>query len=838
MKQLLKSATGLIGLGLFAYLFIFFAWDATKIVSWQRSGVVGSHLQLAADSTLTFQIVDSTDFLKPPRPHVGDTLLSIEDTSTSRAAWAARFNSPNKPWQEIPIRYLHAGDTLTADIVPAPPRITSSSLVILLQCLRFLITFLYVSVALWAFFRRPDSAAVRVLALFCFAMAGLMISGVNILSDEYASFDIPLKDLIRNLLDYLSSIFSALWLHLTFLFPHPVRLMQKRPVLAHLICYLPVALVLAVVSYVQAAGLAVNITTPVMTVFGGQVVAGLTILVVRHVRGRSHLERRQTRLVIWGSGFGLTVLIALIVFSQVFQEWLLTNPRSMLIAINFAFAALLASPVSFAYAFNRYRLLEVEARLRRGTRYVLAIAALVAAMTVMGFAVGTFARRYFGEEGGTLAVLVAVLAAFSIFPLLRAARVFLERRLYPERQRLRGMFHDFLQQAFTVTDSRAFWKQIEIRFEQGLAVRGVFPVVRARDNGHFLCRESEETPFHTESLLVEHLEREPRPLMVDEAIASLRVPLSIEESTWLSDRRIALVLPLITHSRLVGFLGLGSKTEQDDYAAEELQILSSLASQVALASENIRLIEENVGKRRLEEQLEMARRIQSGFLPTEIPPTPGLEIAARSRFCLEVAGDYFDIIPLENGETVMAVGDVSGKGAGAAMLMANLQASLRTAVGMGVSLTDVVARINDLTHRNTPPEEYITFFVGTFRPDTHQFRYVNAGHNPPLVRHHDGTIRVLHEGGLLLGVMRGVAYEEGEVTIAPGELLLMYTDGVSEAMNERDEEFGEQRIRELLERANALSPQEALEALEADVAHHSHRTTLDDDFTLLLARAR
>ena len=136
-----------------------------------------------------------------------------------------------------------------------------------------------------------------------------------------------------------------------------------------------------------------------------------------------------------------------------------------------------------------------------------------------------------------------------------------------------------------------------------------------------------------------------------------------------------------------------------------LRILDSLTTQVAVATENIRLLEENVGKRRLDEQMQMARRIQQGFLPRQIPDTPGLVVAATTRFCLEVAGDYYDIISLPSGETVLAVGDVSGKGAGAAMLYGGTGGVVRTAVGVGVPgpLADVVGRINDLICGNTPP---------------------------------------------------------------------------------------------------------------------------------------
>ncbi|MFZ5432644.1 MAG: PP2C family protein-serine/threonine phosphatase [Calditrichota bacterium] len=836
MKQLLKSATALVGLSLFLYLFIFFAWEATKVATWQKSGEVRSRIRLTADSTLLFRKVDSLDFVQAPLPVAGDTILAFNGTPATNALMDSLFEGPNPPWTKTELTYLHDRDTLITTIITHPPTLSSNSLIVALQILRFLITFFFVSVALWAFFKRPDSAAVRVLAMFSFSMAAFMITGIFVLSGTFATFQIPFETIIREVLNYIAALFSAFWLNLIFLFPHPNRFMRERPVFAYLTCYLPILVLLAIGTATDIFGLSVSLSTPAIIVIGGQVLGGLILLLVRFWGAENNVERRQTRLVMWGSGFGLLALITLFIISQYFQDWFTEGAYRSVVIVNIAFAALLVSPVSFAYAFGRYRLLEVEGHVRRGTRYVLATILLVAAMTGMGFAMGTFLRRYLGEEGGTLAVLVAALAILGVFPLLRTIFGYMERIFYPERQRLRNMFHDFLQNTYTMTDSQTFWNQIESRLQEGLAVQGVYPLLRVHNNGHFYCRDCEPSPFTAESDLVARLEHEQRPIMVDEMLASSRVALTMEETTWLAERRVALVLPLITRTGLVGFLGLGSKIERDDYAAEELRILSSLASQVALASENIRLIEENVGKKRLEEQLEIARRIQHGFLPQQMPSTPGLEIAARSRFCLEVAGDYYDVIPLSTGETVMAVGDVSGKGAGAALLMANLQASLRTAVGMGVPLPDVVARINELIYHNTPPEEYITFFVCVFNPATNKLSYINAGHNPPLVRHRNGNLSMLDAGGFILGFTTDVRYQQGEIEVVPGDVILMYTDGVSEAMNTQEEEFGEHRIRKFLSRVNSFNSTDALKALETEVMHHRESGPLEDDFTILLVK--
>jgi len=351
--------------------------------------------------------------------------------------------------------------------------------------------------------------------------------------------------------------------------------------------------------------------------------------------------------------------------------------------------------------------------------------------------------------------------------------------------------------------------------------------------------------------------------MIDELTASEKIDLSKDEANWFEDKQIAMILPMIRGGKLVGFLAIGYKSGQKDFEVADMEILHSLVSQVTVASENIMLLEENVQKRRLEDQLEMARKVQQGLLPEKIPKTPGLEIMGESLSCLEVAGDYYDVVRLDENRTVMAIGDVSGKGAGAALLMSNLQASFRTAVSIGMKVTDIakqmintlqstaeqhvgessgitmsemVARINELTFNNTPSDRFITFFVAIYDKRTSTLEYVNAGHNPPMVIRFGGEVEELSEGGLLLGALSGMPYEQGTIKLELGDILFLYTDGISEAENAEGDMFGEEKMKELFLRNSSQAPQKLKELLEGEVKDFIGKTPLSDDFTLLIAK--
>lgn len=833
-KQIVKRITALIGLGLFAYLFIFFAQEAGKVALWRKAATCQSAAQILPKDIHTFRHVDPPEFVGVI-PTEGDTIVSLADSAITTARWDRYMDAPQKPGTLVPLEYRHDGQQHRTHIRLRIPTTAEFVLVSILQGLRFLVALLFISVALWAFFARPDSPAVRVLALFSFAMTALMMASVQVLSERWVTFQIPYELIIRSVLNVFALCFSAFWLSLAMQFPRPIRLMREHPAMAYSLCYVPTALLAVTIVLARVFALNLGVGLIVQSVLTAQTGAGVIILAIGRRRAENRLERRQTRLVLWGTGVGLTSLVAITIILEVFQAWFLADQKRALAVINIAFLGLLLSPISYAYAFGRYRLLEVEARLRRGTRYFLAMTAMLTVLALLAWVGSAFARKA-SAFGSTWGWAILILVSIGVVMGARRAKRFIVDRLYPERGKLRHLFHDFLQSTYTMTDARTFWAELESHLQDGLMVEGVYSLVRKPENGAFLCRDREHTPFQAGSDLALRLEREHKPIMVDEVIASARVHLTDEESDWLAQRRIAVVLPLLARSRLIGFLGLGMKKEQDDYAAEELRLLDSLAPQVALASENIRLFEENVDKKRLEEQLEMARRVQHGFLPQQIPRCEGLELAARCRFCLEVAGDYYDIIPLPGGETVLAVGDVSGKGAGAALLMANLQASLRTAVGMGIPLSDIVSRINELIHRNTPPEQFITFFVGVFDPVKKELTYVNAGHNPPLLLLRNGGTDPLDVGGLILGTFVDIAYGQATVKLSSGDLLLMYTDGVSEAMNERDEEFGAGRILELMLDSAATSPQALIERIEDRVLEHRGSDLLEDDFTMLLAR--
>jgi serine phosphatase RsbU (regulator of sigma subunit) len=810
--------------------------QTSMVANWSGSGFTMCSVQQVNDSTLTFYGVDSADFVAAPYPSPRDTILTIADSAASEDRWVSLLEVRHTPGREVNITYLDSGAVRETILRTRAVDPTLRVSVLALQVVKLLVLLSFLGLGFWAFFKRPESSPVRALAIFCFVMATFVGGAPLPMYRQMASFTLPLQSIILRVPRYSGAFFSSFWLLLTLFFPRPSRLMAKFPVLAYAICFLPqIVLIVAgrlAPDFFRVGGFGRHFLTYIYAVQG---LLGIYFLWRHYLHAEDKIEKRQTRLVLLGSGLAMLVLLLWVLQFDfvIFGVSILEVELSTVVVSLF----LLLSPFTFAYAIGKYRLLDLEAHIRRGTRRLIALILLVAVLVGLGYLVSGWVSRTFAR-GSFLSVSVTAAMVLVILLGAQQSEKIVERRIFPERERLRQLINDFLQRTVTLADKKSFWQQLEERLRDGLMVDAVYPVVRKLNNGVFLLRDADETPFHPESSLVRELETRGRPLMVDEVICCSDVELSPDESEWLSQNRVALLLPMIAHGSLVGFLGLGGKTEREDYAAEELRILGSLAPQVALASDNMRLLEENIEKRRMEEELAIARHVQEGFLPREIPQVQGLEIAAHMVFCLEIAGDYYDVIPLEDGRTVLVVGDVSGKGAGAALIMANLQASLRALCGIGLALPEVMTRINRLIYQNTEPGQFITFFVGVFEPRERSLTYVNAGHNPPLLVHGIGKGRILETGGFILGVFPDATYEQETLQLSPGDMLFLYTDGVSEAMNARSEELGEQRLLQMVSANATETPHAIVERVIEMVSRHTGDTPTSDDLTLLVAKVR
>lgn len=305
----------------------------------------------------------------------------------------------------------------------------------------------------------------------------------------------------------------------------------------------------------------------------------------------------------------------------------------------------------------------------------------------------------------------------------------------------------------------------------------------------------------------------------------------------LADLGLVLVLPLQQQGETCGLLCLGPKMTGQVYQPSDIEFLSALGNLALVSIQNSYLVEEQIEKERMEKEMRLARQIQERLLPQELPSAPGVDIAALALPSRFVGGDYYGVSKLDESRLLMAIADVTGKGVPAALLMANIQASLHVMLPLNLPIEEMTVHINRVICDNTSYDKFITFFQCIYFTESSTLQYVNAGHNPPMLVRKNGAIEWLDKGGLLLGVMKGLPYERGEVQIADGDVLAMFTDGVTEAMSPENEEYGEDRLEACLTANRQRTAKEILDVIRQEIRNFTGDTDLlSDDLTMIVMK--
>jgi phosphoserine phosphatase RsbU/P len=288
-------------------------------------------------------------------------------------------------------------------------------------------------------------------------------------------------------------------------------------------------------------------------------------------------------------------------------------------------------------------------------------------------------------------------------------------------------------------------------------------------------------------------------------------------------------------SELLGVLYLDSQAPSSAFSALDREVLRTLAREAATVVENARLFASARAKILLDHEIEFAKQIQQKLLPKELPNRPDLNVAGTTLACYSVGGDCFDVVPLEGGRNGFFVGDVSGKGIPAALLATLLQGIFFTTASMDISLSGVFSRVNRYLCEHSSDDRYATVFYGVLDKNG-RFDYVNAGHVPPLIRRRSGTIEGLRSDNFPVGMFAEAEYLSASATIAPGEFLVIYSDGVSEAVNVRRELFEEERLRQVMEKFQGSTADELADAIRDAVRAFTQGAPQSDDITILVVQ--
>jgi len=300
--------------------------------------------------------------------------------------------------------------------------------------------------------------------------------------------------------------------------------------------------------------------------------------------------------------------------------------------------------------------------------------------------------------------------------------------------------------------------------------------------------------------------------------------------------RSLLSVPLLAKGQMIGLLTVFNKKAEEGYSSNDQRLLSIIATQSAQVIENARLLEEEQALMQMQKEMQMAHDIQINLLPKEPPKLTGYDIAGISIPAQVVGGDYFDFIPVEENRLAICLGDVSGKGLPAALLMANLQATIRGQTLLKPPPKDCLNRSNRLLYQSTDRQKFATLFYGILDTENHQFCYSNAGHNRPILFSENREPVSLEKAGIVLSFVENYAFGEGKLNFNPNDLLLIYSDGITEAMDKKNDEFGDERLAALVNEHKMESAQNVINEVVDAVNNHAEGCPQMDDMTLVVIK--
>jgi phosphoserine phosphatase RsbU/P len=565
--------------------------------------------------------------------------------------------------------------------------------------------------------------------------------------------------------------------------------------------------------------------------------------------------KRRLRLLLAGAIVSLAplyilFLIALLMgqqMEQYFPQWLFIT----------AYVMLCFFPLTLAYVIVVQRAMDVRVVIRQGLQYafatrtiqvlrvVLSVASLYAVVSVLGRTRNRFLLLLIIGAGVAMAIWVK--------RLIEQLKAWIDRRFFRDAYNAEIILSELSEKVRTIVKTEQLLETVSRQIADSLHVPKVAVLVDGKWYRPAYALGFGTIPdvgFPESGATVRVLRERQGPVRVyfddPDSWIYRTADMTDEDRGKLATLRAELLLPLAVKGELLGFVSLSRKRSEEPYSGIDLRLLGSVAAQTGLALENARLAavvaEEVAERKKLHREIEIAREVQERLFPQELPPVPGIDYCGKCRPALVVGGDYYDFLPLGEGKLGVAIGDVSGKGISAALMMASLQGSLRgQAMLESDNLASLMKRVNHLVYGASGASRYATFFYSQYEPGMRRLTYVNAGHNPPFLvrmRHEAFAVERLDQGGPVIGLMPDVPYEQASVTLYPGDVILAYTDGVSEGMNPLDKEWGEESLLETAKSCLSLPAEQVIDRIMNAADAFAAGAPQYDDMTLVVIKVQ
>ncbi|MBN2415597.1 SpoIIE family protein phosphatase [bacterium] len=557
------------------------------------------------------------------------------------------------------------------------------------------------------------------------------------------------------------------------------------------------------------------------------IIVAITIMMIEFRSITNPRLKRQVSLVLWGirASVGLYSIAFIFPHLKMLQTTALANQL-------LTTSALLIGAGSIAWAIIRYQFLDIRLIIRRGLIFSVLFGILIGLYLLVYSRGKALITSIFGVEIPVLEILFIILSLLFFQPIHSALEAFIEKIFLKDQMDYRNILNELSRDILTTLDPVELQRKITSTLTNTMELNNTALLLPAAGGWFETDHAGRHLHFSPDTVTRQVLAEAGGPIGFDELTVRCAHDAGI---TALRPLQPFLLVPLVHRERMNGILVLSEKNTGSGFSAEDMTVLSVLSSQAAIAMENAQLYQDALEKHRMEEELSFAREIQDNLLPRKHPEGDTFAVAGYNLPSKQVGGDYFDFITLDERCTGIAIGDISGKGVPAAILMSNLQAALRIAAFLSDDTSEVVTRVNSHIKHTTSAEKFATFFYGILDSVDLRLRFCNAGHNYPVIKQAGARARFIEKGGVIIGVRDDIPYEEFSIQLAPGDIMVLYTDGVTEAFGPEREQFGEERLLDVID-SGALyeSPAALIDHILDSVTAFTGGNLHTDDLTLIV----
>ena len=563
------------------------------------------------------------------------------------------------------------------------------------------------------------------------------------------------------------------------------------------------------------------------------------LLIINFFREKNRQQRKPIAILLFAVTFNLVIAFYVSTIAPAISDTIFNSPEYYMPVV-----LLVLVPIMFGYAILKYHLLDVSIVLRNTIIYGTAMATVAGSYFLIIYLLGQGIGSFVGAENqGFVAGIFFLIFAFVFQSTKDRFQDFLTRRFYPEQFAYQKVLIQFSNDVSTVVGTDKILDLTSTTFIEALKINK-FGIL-LRDYKKDILTLARGIGFSNPDCVIEKSNLitvfKEKSLVSNAPVIEQQDFIRVfpDKADRLIEEGVYSIIPMIVKSKVVGALLFGLKYSGSKFGGKDLELLNAAANQIAISLENARLYQSESEKIKIERDLDLARKIQQGLLPKCIPNLNGLDICGEMIPAMQVGGDYYDLIQLSDTKLFVAVGDVSGKGLAASLYMTKLQTMIQISTKMSFSPKEILIEINKRLYESIERSWFITMTLALFDTEARTVKFCRAGHMP-LLTANNGTVESIKTEGIGLGLEKGEVFDktlqEVEIKTKSNQIFAFFSDGITEAMNEKDDMFGEEKLNEILKSKSNIRSTEIMDKVWSEVKHFRGAAQPNDDMTMVIVK--